>query len=89
VIATLVSHRVLRPMCVGVCGGVHVSQYGVFRDYSSSLVCVEFGERGRPKSYMTPQCSWVLSKKNCLLVSLQLVYIDHAHDLSPNLWSLR
>ena len=59
VIATLVSHRVLRPMCVGVrvCGGVRVSQYGTFRDYSSSLVCVESGGRERPKSYMTPQCS--------------------------------
>ena len=53
VMATLVSHRVLRPVCVGVCvcvcGGVRVSQYGVFRDYSGSFVCDESGQRGRLK----------------------------------------
>jgi len=56
---------VARPVCVGgrACVEVCVSYYGVFRVYSGSLVCVESGQRGCPKFYMTPQCSWVLSKK--------------------------
>ena len=29
-------------VCVRVCGGVRVLQYGALRDYSDSLVCVEF-----------------------------------------------
>ena len=36
-------------VCAGVCVGVRKSRYGAFRDYSGSLVCVESGQRGRPK----------------------------------------
>jgi len=32
-----------------VCVGVRKSRYGVFRDYSGSFVCDEFGQRGRSK----------------------------------------
>ena len=39
--------------CVRGCG-VRKPRYSAFRDYSSRFVCVESGQRGRPKSYMTP-----------------------------------
>jgi len=50
-------------MWVGCVRVVWVSQYGMFWDYSNSLVCTESGQRGYLTLYMTCHCCCLLSKK--------------------------